>query len=109
MIFLPIDSKKKEKKRAYLHLESWISEGSKLGGEGSELKDEGSEFGEGERTKIGECEGSEAESTAECEGSEAEFVWVISDGGLIGDGKLIGDGWVIGDGEWAYRQRLGYW
>ena len=73
------------------------------------MKDEGSEFGEGERTEIGECEGSEAKSTAECEGSEAEFIWVISDGGLIGDGKLIDDGWVIGDGEWAYRQRLGYW
>ena len=59
--------------------------------------------------EIGECERSKDESTAECEGSKAEFVWVISDSGLIGDIKLIGDGWVIGDGEWAYRQRLGYW
>ena len=41
---------------------------------------------------------------AECEGSEAEFVWVISNGGLIGDDEcIIGDGWDIGNGECAYR------
>ena len=68
-----------------------MAKGRSSEGEGLESEDKGSE--EGERTMIGECEGSEAESMAECEGSEAEFVWVISNGGLIGDG------WVIGDGE----------
>ena len=87
-----------------------MAKGRSSEGEGSELEDEGSEFGEGERTEIGECEGSEAESTVECEGSEAEFVWVISNGGLISDSWVIGDGeciiddgWDIGNGECAYR------
>ena len=70
------------------NLGSWIGEGSELGEgerpaigecEGSECEStaecEGSEV-----ESMAECEGLEAESTVECEGSEAEFVWVIGDG-----------------------------
>ena len=102
MIFLPIDSKKKEKKELTFTSKAGLAKGRSSEGEGLESEDKGSE--EGERTEIGECEGSEVESMAECEGSEAEFIWVISNGGLIGDDEcIIGDGWDIGNGECAYR------